>query len=368
MRCTPPRFARWITLLAILVHPWTGYGQAVSADDRFTLHGYLTQAYAQSSSLPVLGMTKTGRADFRLMVLQPRYAITDDDEFVTQLRHRHFGASPLALIEPEIAVSWAFYQRRILTPWGPVRVQVGRVPIAQGIYGETRFVGTLVPFFRAPISFYPEGIESVDGASVSYTTPSFSGWSVQGTTAVGSSRFTDVLQFPTGVAPIDLFIAQDYTGQLWVNTPLPGLRVGGSLHFLNEKSDTTARRQNRLSFVSVDGTFDRFFVRAEHNQGRLPSFGLDLTTHYAHGGVTIIGPLSVVYQYEFLRLNFNTAFGALVERNHDRAVGVVYAINPNVQMKIERHSADGYRFDQFVPATAPPRHTNYMMTSLSVSF
>jgi len=332
--------------------------------ERFTLHGYLTQAYAQSSDVPVYGMTKTGRADYRLLALQIRYALDDDDEFVTQVRHRHFGASPLIQFEPELALVWAYYQRH----FGPFSARVGRIPIEQGIYSETRFVGTLVPFFRAPVTMYAEGVESIDGASVYYTAPPVAGWTVQASASAGTSEFKDVLPFLTGLGLVDQVFYRDYVGQVWVDSPIPGVRVGGNTHIFYERTDTTPRHRNETWTLSADATFDRLFVRAEHNQGKVPTFGTDVIGHYIQGGVRVLEPLTLTYQYEFLRLHFPTPSGPLSQRSRDRGAGVVYALRPSVHLKVERHRDTGYRFDTFVPLTSPALSTNYWISSFSTSF
>src|SRR5258708_5631911 len=125
------------TALALLT---TRAAAAQSSPERgLTIHGDLTEAFGKSSGLPIGGTTSTGRTDFRLLVLQMRYALNPDEEVVAQVRHRHFGGSLQSAIEPELTLSWAYYWRRM----GPLDLKVGRVPLEVGIYSETRVVGTI---------------------------------------------------------------------------------------------------------------------------------------------------------------------------------------------------------------------------------
>ncbi|MDE3054964.1 MAG: hypothetical protein KGJ70_13830, partial [Gemmatimonadota bacterium] len=59
--------------------------------DRFSFHGSLVWGYGKSDGLPVFGVNKDGTTDYRALALQFRYAVTPNDEFVTQLLSRALG-------------------------------------------------------------------------------------------------------------------------------------------------------------------------------------------------------------------------------------------------------------------------------------
>ena len=142
--------------------------------DKLSIHGYLTQGYAVSDSAHVEGIPKEGTTDYRRAALLMRYATTSSDNFVIQLAHRRLGNSPSMQFEPDVKVDWAYYEHTFSGP--STRLRVGKSPIPFGIYNEVRYVGTQLPFYRAPYAMYHEGIytaETVDGVSV--LQPRFSG-------------------------------------------------------------------------------------------------------------------------------------------------------------------------------------------------
>ena len=57
---------------------------AQTASDRLTVHGYISQAFAQASDLGVAGISSTPTWDYRTAALQFRYAISDVDNLVLQ--------------------------------------------------------------------------------------------------------------------------------------------------------------------------------------------------------------------------------------------------------------------------------------------
>lgn len=56
--------------------------------------------------------------------------------------------------EPDVKLDWAFYERKL---GQDTSIRVGRIPQPMGLLNETRYVGTLLPFYRAPYNFYQEG-------------------------------------------------------------------------------------------------------------------------------------------------------------------------------------------------------------------
>lgn len=70
---------------------------------------------------------------------------------VAQVQMRELGSHPLESLLPEAQLNWAFAELRIHTH---TTLRAGVVPSPMGLFNETRDVGSLVPFFRAPYSFY----------------------------------------------------------------------------------------------------------------------------------------------------------------------------------------------------------------------
>jgi hypothetical protein len=345
---------------AVITGGTAASASAQSEESRFTVHGYLNQAYARSDKQQIYGIPKTGIWDYRTIAVQGRYALTDDDNFVVQLRNRHIGAS--LSNDQDVALDWAYYQH----DFGILKARVGKSPIPLGMYNEVRSVGTVLPFYRAPASFFLEGIETIEGVTLMHQR-SFGDWSIETTVYGGAirSRFQANAPPPVGAYLYNAQSQNNIGAQLWINTPIKGVRFGGSaLRFqLVLPTDTT---NNKIYVASFDATFDRAFLRAEYE----PTYniaGISETQnhYYVHGGVNVIGGLSLNGQVETATYH---DFGIKYRQAFDRAVSVNYAVQPNVVFKIEGHKNTGYNFDTFRSPTDPPGESNYGIASLSVSF
>jgi hypothetical protein len=336
-----------------------------SIADNLTVHGYLTQAYAKSSDLPVAGISKDATSDYRVAALQFRYAITGNDNFTVQLKHRRMGTNLLTTGESDVGLEWAFYAHRFSR--GSLRV--GRVPIPLGIYNEMRSVGTLLPFYRAPMNTYLEGADAIDGA-VGSVNGSLGAWRFDASAYGGGLDYRSIIHLPQG-APIvsDLRVNKVYGGQAWITTPVRGVRVGGaSLYMHLDIPGAPDEMRFIVSQASFDATFDRVMLR-----GELSDFN-DSQNHtqswYVHSRVGLTEKLSLSAQIDRagsrnpLRGNTDQFTNA-----DDRAVGLGYAFTPNLALKGEWHDAKGYGlFDQFMNVAAPAGKTNYYIASVAVAF
>src|SRR5688572_26307306 len=70
-----------------------GPAQAQDGEGKFTVHGYLTQAYAKSDNLPINGINKKATWDYRVLALQGRYTLSTHGNFTVQVQHRRSGTS-----------------------------------------------------------------------------------------------------------------------------------------------------------------------------------------------------------------------------------------------------------------------------------
>src|SRR4051794_34223672 len=181
---------------------------AASAQDissKLSIHGYLTQGAAVSDSSMVVGISKQGTTNYRRAALLMRYAQTPRDAFVIQVAHRRLGDSPIMNFEPDVKVDWAFYERKFL---GQSSLRIGKAPIPFGIYNETRYTGTILPFYRAPYAMYFEGAytsETVDGAVLSHTFLADAPFRFDASVYGGSYDLLEFRQVPT--SPTDFAYA-----------------------------------------------------------------------------------------------------------------------------------------------------------------
>ena len=367
-------------LALVMTAAATVLASGASAQDapvtRLSLHGYLTQAYGKSSGGPTMGLTDQGTADYRRAAILARYGATPNDHFVVQLGHRRLGDSPSMQFEENVKVDMAFYEHRFDNG---TNVRVGKVLMPFGIYNDIRYAGALLPFYRAPMTVYFEGMytnETVDGVTVGHVFRAGEPWELSAEAFGGSYQLLEMAAVRTGpttsVYAGALLDAKNALGaQLWLATPLEGLRLGvhgrrhtavGGVH--NRGTGTTTTAWNG----SVDGTFSRWQLRAEAMQIRSRSFGM--LSRYAQVGYRPVGRLSLNLQTEAsdIQVDVPRAGRLDIKWARDDAAGVNLHLNLNTVLKVEAHTTRGFFRDEVTNMTGAPRTGAYYVTSLSVSF
>lgn len=369
-------FLRTLALALVLA----GIPAASQAQQRgLTVHGYLTQGYADATDLPIYGIGTGGTTDYRALALQFRHGIGSNSSLVAQLSHRRLGTSAIQATEPDVALDWGFFQTRL----EGFSIRAGKVPMPRGLFNEVRDVGVILPFFRASKAFYSEGVETIDGLSVRRNFDIGGGFGFEGTAYTG--EFTTQVEFvgTEGLEVLNdrLSDAVGLHGQ--VSTPVPGLRFTGDYIFAeyDDASDFA------LWTASGDYSGDRVFARAEYQLVDISDpAGADQTEYlawYAQAGFGVTSKLWVNAQYE---ANDITAFQALpsppfpspelqYDNIRDVAVGLLYQFSPMLVLKAEYHDFEGYQLD--VPtlpldpgtgAALPPGETQYFIVSVSAAF
>jgi hypothetical protein len=352
---------------------------AQTLSDRLVIHGYLTQGYATTSSDPLMGIPNDGTFDYRRVAVLLRFKGTPKDIFVVQLANRHLGESPINAFTADVMLDWAFYERKL---GSQTTLRLGKEPIPMGIFNETRYVGTLLPFYRAPFGFYQEGAftsETLNGAVLTRQFNPGSKWLVTGSLFGGefdylqaaSAAATDSTPARYIVAPA---LARNLLGaQAWLQTPLPGMRVGAG----------AARRKDEGLFTdqafgtgptidvwaSVDGTFDRLTTRAEFRNLMFGRGGTSFRTYYAQVGYRINDTWTVNAQRDVMDLTIPLPTGKLkIPYNQDNGIGVVYSFGPNLVGKLEYHDSDGYGVEAPIDLFGKGIESRYVITSISVTF
>jgi hypothetical protein len=356
------RMSRFLTV-AVAITTFGAPFSVVAQDteDKFIVHGYLSQAYARSDGLPVFGITKNGTWDYRVLSLQGHYALTNKDRLVVQLRNRRIGNN--LANDDGVVVTWAYYNRDI----GPFSAKVGRVPMPFGLLNEIRFVGTLLPFYRAPGRFYIEGIETIDGVSLSHKLQG-EVWGLESTIYGGGIAYNASLTEPGGAYLFKTRVEDNYGVHMLLTTPIPGIRLGATaIRFqIPLPNDTTA---NAGYVGSVEGVFERFFVRSEVQSLFLKRYfsGADERQDflYVQGGIKLAEPLWLNAQWE---AGVYKDPGFQYRQTDDVAIGLSHALESNLVIKLEGHRAKGYFFDVFRAPPTPPGKSVYGIASLSLSF
>jgi len=364
-----------LTPLAAAVTPAAAQDNVMS---KLSVHGYLTQGAAVSDSTQVVGIAKQGTTNYRRAAILMRYAETPNDAFVVQVAHRRLGNSPIMNFEPDVKVDWAFYERKFL---GTSSLRVGKAPIPFGIYNETRYTGTLLPFYRAPYAMYFEGAytsETVDGAVLSTSFLNDGPFRVDVSAYGGSYSLLEFYQAPTapGVFTYVLGKAQAQSAlgtQLWVNTPIDGLRFGGGGSRATMEGGvlrSNGRKETKHDWhFGFDGNFDRFAARGEYRATTLRD--VTYRGYYGQAGARLVGGLSLNAQGEVGHATVRSSLvGAReVPLIRDYAVGTNYAFRPDLVLKLEGHRTKDFNIENNANIyTGTPSVGYYYISSLSFSF
>jgi hypothetical protein len=342
--------------------------------DKLSFHAYLNQAYAISQYHQIFGVPTSGTADYRTIGLQSRYAVTPNDSIVIQLLNFRFGQSPINKLYSDVELELGFYQHLFADG---TAVKVGKMQLPLGIYNEIRDIGTLLPFYAPPSGMYLETYASraLEGAMVSRSFGRTSPWSVDVDLYGGGWNRPEETQ-ATGVVT-NARIENAAGTEVWLNTPLPGVRLGGGYaHLDGEGSINQVHRLDPqwIFHLSFDGTFDRFYVRSEIIESGLPDTvapgvttpRLTYRAYYAQAGCDLTAKLSLNLQADFSAYNIGLFDAGYTTLSDDDAVSLVYRFRPDLVAKIEGHRNRG-SLVEYEPATSKTR-TNYGIASLAVTF
>lgn len=357
-------------------------------EDKLTVHGSASLGYGKSDNLPIFGVGKDGTSNYRMLALQFGYQISDKERVVTQLLHRQFGTSPLGAVTPDIEPIWAFYERRFDNG---VTLKAGRNPLPRGLFNEVRFIGTLLPLYRAGSAVYGETLEYIDGVTVRKPVELGGNWTLDMTAFGGGYNLKAQLPTSTGVAVVNQRVENSYGGQVWLKTPIEGVQFGTFFNNYQTTPNATlpeARRNHRTTTMlySAEGVFDKGFVRGElttFKQDRQPNF-VDFTSYYAQVGVTPTEHWTFVAEYgagtNVVRFAGTPIPDLNLPLNKELTLGVMYKPSAQVAFKLEGRRVSGYAFDQPVPSVlaptrpplvaslAPASQTNVGLASISFSF
>jgi len=369
---------RLMILPALALFPALSKAQGLS--ERLVIHGYLAQGYANTSGEKILGIPNDGTFDYRRAALLFRFKGTPNDAFVVQLASRRLGESPINDFTPEVQLDWAFYERRFGDN-GTLRI--GKAPIPMGISNETRFQGTLLPFYRVPYGFYQEGgftSETLNGAILTRKLNPGSPWLLSGALFAGEFDYLQAASIPTAdTSTTATFVvvnarAKNLLGaQFWLQTPLTGLRIGAGAARREDEgpllSLISGSGATKELWASVDGSFDRLTIRSEYRRVGFGTGGAVYKTNYEQVGYRIIEPLLISVQRDVTDLFIQTPGGPFaIPYARDYALGVAYTFAPNVVAKLEFHDADGYSNEAVVNFGGPPNQNRYTILSVSVAF
>ncbi len=387
--CPRTAVAARVALAAALLAP--GVAPAAEVPEALQIFGHLTQSYGESSRGSIAGTGEDGTTDLRKIAIQLRWTPSENETFIVQLSHERNGDDIFQPQKDEVAIDWAFYQRML----GPQSaVKVGRLNVPLGIYNEVRDVGTVLPFYNLPISFYAGVLstaETVDGVSFARTFAPRSPWSLEAEVYGGGwDTFQQQVAAASkfGLRSLEARAENGIGLQLWLDTPFNGLRLGaGVLTWLLDGPLSGDDRDRWDAYhLSVDASLERWIFRAEARRWRFDQdFGAFLATgtsiegraqregYYGQLGVWVTPEIGLFAQYEKTSLDDDLGLIPEVDNFHeDVAAAVNYRFRPDLVARVEYHLAHT-RFPLGVPELpvmvgAPSVDVNWLIAGLSVSF
>ncbi len=348
-------------VLAMALTPLTLSAQ----DDKLTIHGAANIGYGKTDGVPYFGMTKDGTSDYRALTLQFGYKLDDKSRVVMQLLHRNNGNSPLKTVQPVIEPIWAFYEHKFDNGY---TVKAGRNPLPRGLFNEVRFIGTLLPFYRVGNNVYGETLEYIDGVVVGKAFDLGSGWKIDSYLFGGGYDLRYQVPTATGTAVGKIRNEHSVGTQLWLKTPIKGVKLGTFVQSYQQTPYATlpeATRPNRTltAMYSADAVFSKAFARGEFAtfSNKAPSY-LKLNAYYLQAGITPDDHWTIAAEYDngYNDISFKPAPipNLHLPMNEDLFGGVTYKASAGVAFKFEAHQVQGYAFDtpvaSIIAPTRPP--------------
>lgn len=314
-----------------------------------------------------MGIPEEGTTDYRNVALQFRYEYSSKGAFVIQFSDERLGSqSPVQPFIDGVQLNWVFYERHL---FDGTTVKAGKFPVPLGIYNEILHVGTILPFYRPAFNLYGDGgftSETISGAGLYQTIPLGSSWSLEADLYAGEWPF-----FQQAYGTVIRSQSKDvWGGQLWLYTPIEGLRLGlGGFRSTDSNlfppHAPTDKGPDKNWYVSLDGRFDRFILQSEYR--RTWTLDYDWYDYYVLAGVKVIRDLTVLGQAEHLHVEFPGV--PPLTYSIDYTFGLRYAFDSNLVLKAEQHLQKGFYSDIPIPDyLGDPVKQNYYIISLAVSF
>lgn len=345
--------------------------------DRLEIHGALNAAYGRASDLPVFGIPTTGTSDYRTFTIQGRYNLNEDDQLVAQVFNRRLGSSPLAGAISDVTMQWAYWQHKS----GDFTFKAGRNPLPRGLSNETRYIGTMHPFYRPPVELQFDAFDAIDGAVASYKHELPHGIEFEQFGFGGGSENRSIA---TTTAGQDVRVARTekmFGGQTYFRFPVMNSRLGFYTTRYNFVQATSSGYRTNVLLSAEATPIERVKLETEHSRltGHGPSN--DNRSGYFQGTFKATDRLSFGAQHAYTsRMLFFTdpSLNYVFPEVKTDGGSAIINIAPNAVLKLEHHWRAGWQFDSATPPIAsqtattvtmnPKSHTRYYLISLAASF
>jgi hypothetical protein len=325
-----------------------------------TMHLFGGWAYGKTNGNEYLDGTRAGGYDNVNVALNLSASPTDKLRLEGQL------AEDVDVGVKKTSVDFAFGEWRFSDR---LRLRAGRMKHPFGIYTEVFDVGTLRPFFALPQAVYgPVGTlaEAYSGVGVSGFRKLGSDWSVSYDVYAGELDlpFDDFASRHAEASSATLQVKHAAGGRAVFDTPLQGLRVGGSA-YSGTIRESSLRRRHTAGGLQAEYVTDRLSLRSEltanstgfegEHAGYLEC-GWRFTPHW-QGAVLV----------DALRENIDR--DALGSKHQEVGVGINYWFTPQFVLKLSAHHVDGFHLAGPDPVSGlTKRNTDLLMFGAQFSF
>ncbi len=358
------------------------------AQDGFSVHGYLSQAFSKSYKHQIFGIPQEGTSDYRNLAIQFRYDTKTKNSFVVQFSHRRQGYSPAMSTEQDVLLDWAFVEHRFNNI---ISAKFGKIQLPFGIYNEIRDVGTLLPFYHLPYAPYGEGTytsETVSGLTMSANIFTPGDWEIRADIYGGEWDWKGyvILKNPINGAEITITdtptIKQAIGGRLMLSPPFAELTVGVSGYTAIGEggysfSPEFGLGRERLSVVNftVDAAVSSASLKSELTRYYFKENNFSATGFYVQTGwqihplVQLHGQYTTYYIYDLPVSPFSLE---PLDAHYYHDTGLSITLHPTTQIVLrgEFHWNRGFVLDEYYddyPPDSPPS-MQYLIISIATSF
>jgi len=296
--------------------------QAGDLSDRFDVHGYGFQSYAQASANAYLGADKHGTWDNNFLGLVVAATLTDQSKLWAQLEDTSGGGARF---------TWAFVDYQVNDA---LRVHVGRVKLPLGFYNEIINAKSLQPSALEP-ALYQRAADMVHdayhGVGVDYEQDLGGGhllWQGFG----GNVYDVD--------PPVDSRDRRAFGGRLTYRTPIDGLRLilSGYRTQVEKLADHTMSNEDR-AIVSAEFVRDAWDLKAEYGTHKF--VGVSSYAYYVQGAYTVAEKWTPYVRYDYVTTDKSQRKDSSFSQK-TVAVGLGYKVGANIGLKVENHFNNGY--------------------------
>lgn len=326
------------------------YGTGLNFDTPIEIHGFVSQGFIATPHANFLRNTKEGSFNWTEVGLNFTKPLSDRLRLGVQLFARDFSE----LGDFDAQVDW-FYLRYKWSDY--LGLQAGRLKIPFGLYNDSSDIDAARVPILLPQSVYPIRNRDYVLAQTGIEVFGYADLGLAG--ALDYRLYTGTIPLEPSSSPVvtNYYVPYLYGGRLLWETPLRGLRLGGSIQFLRLTTDLTiggttltVRAPVRLWIGSVEYSVSNWLFSTEYSLWNVESISTqpqvfpngEATAERAYAMVSYrvtdwFQPGAYYAVYYPNRKNKN----GRENQRHDLTATLRFDITPNWLVKVEGHLIHG---------------------------